>query len=365
MGVPYLARNHEDWFARLPFRLTMNVGPESHLEGNRHAAAYEQIGTGSLASIGIDGSVFLHSHVVAENAIVDIPISVDNISDKILAYVDAILTYFSIYNNNLTKNKIWLNFVVDGHPPAKKNRLEKTSLDAYSRMSIDAKRDLHERICDKLKAGADYRKLSFISNASLPANERGEGEMALYSLCRAIYKVRGDVKNVIVSNDTDIVAMMLLCNDPALVVISPAVSNVFITNHALIAKGLQLDSRQLIEYTLLHFIFFGSDYNLGLMAAPSKSKQKIIYEAVKNKNIDINHIGAQCGRRKPPVARTHTPFSSTYLSKLKQMLIVEALMAAKYYHSIGDEKIINLDSPNIYRLSSVARGQLPFINFGN
>ena len=388
MGIPLLVYRHERIYARLPLRLTLQVNEKvQHLEtgGPLFKKKYEQLGRGSLKSIGFDGSVILHASVFTDN----MDVCVNNAFNKITEYVRAIVTFFKIYNDHdhdddSSPSPIILNFVVDGYPIQKKNRRWREP-DAYSQMSWSDKRILHERLVQKLSTWAKEEDVKFITNALLPDTERGEGEMALYSLCRSIQeknnKDGSTIRNVIVSNDSDIVAMMILKSDPTTVIISPAASAVYITNLELISQGLGLDNYQLIQYVIMHFILFGSDYNLGLMTCPTESKQRVILNAIKQNNnnndndgiplpLDIEKVAAQCVRRKPKTTTTttttttNTKADSYYKnSKLKEMLKYEAIMAVFYYASVGDPTPLRHYSPNIYLFDTVAKRKIPFLSF--
>ena len=373
MGIPLLVRHHERIHARLPLRLTLQVD-NSHLETGDELFKknYSQVGRGSLRSIGIDGSVILHATTVITDGKLNIDISINNAYNKIIEYIKTILTFFDIYNNNNNNNNnnntspIIFNFVVDGLPLQEKNRRWRKP-DAYSQMSLTEKKILHENLVEKLSIWAKDNGLKFLTNALLKHTERGEGEMALYTLCRSIYekhyKNDPSIKNVIVSNDSDIIAMMILLNDPTTVVITPATHAIYITNLELISQGLQLNNNQLIQYVIMHFIFFGSDYNLGLMPCPTESKQKIIKDAIKEnikfKPLDIEKVAANCIRRKRKIDDNDNDHET-----FKKLIIFEAIMAIFYYVSVGNPTPIRKYSPNIYRLGLTAKRKLPFISFG-
>ena len=400
MGIPLLVHGHENINARLPLRLTMQVDDHySHLEtcSDSLAKQYRQMGQGSLKSIGIDGSVILHSCVHTDetnrNKEVNIEQSIQKAFKKIKEYVEVIITFFKIYNNNNNENDdkdeyqannnsspIILNFVVDGYPPQKKNRKWREP-DAYSQMSLAEKKTLYQGLIDELriwvnsteeKKGKGY-KIKLITNALLSHGQRGEGEMALYTLCRSIYRKHytndPTIKNVIVSNDSDVTAMMILLNDPTTVLITPSPKGIYISNLPLISEGLGLNTFQLHQYVIMHVILFGSDYNLGLMTCATESKQKVIYKAVKENAdgvvLDIEQVAVKCRRKKMKACLDHKSDNNNnniFLSKMKQMLIYEGMMAVLYYASIGDPKTL-YHSPNIYKYGTIAKRKLPFLSF--
>ena len=100
MGIPLLTHQHERCMARLPFRLTFNNNKSnSYLEtcGEQMLKKYKDIGTGTLKSIGIDGSVIPHSSMVVGQQGVNITDTVAHACDKIMTYVQVILDYFQLF----------------------------------------------------------------------------------------------------------------------------------------------------------------------------------------------------------------------------------------------------------------------------
>lgn len=384
MGVHYLSRHNEDVNARLPLRITFNT--DQQLETDYFLKDYQQIGCGSLKSIGIDGSVFIHSHIIAESAQtpdgkisynVYIDRSASQISTKIFEYVKIVLHFFEIMNHHShhheSSDNVLIHVVIDGKPPASKNRRSHTP-DAYSQMNKTDKKKLHYKLIDILKQQIKKFNNNITTNLNLillsndTEKNRGEGELALFTVCKKInekYQTRNDIiiKNVIISSDSDVIALMALHRDERLVIISPTCNGIYITNLQLMLKGLKLDCDEFIRYVVLHFIFFGSDYNAGLMTSPTESKQLVLYNAVKNGCDDINEIARGCLRRMSKKAKerlVETP--SEYLDQLKEDLIIEALCSVRYYMSLGLTSHLTNFSPFIYQKPE-SRECIPLISF--
>ena len=385
MGVHYLVYHHEHTYSRLPLKITFNTGDDAYLETENNINQYKQLASGELKSIGIDGSVFIHSHIIGnkiekdsitesgltylqkdknyllvgdlnDNSLfsINVKCSVTEISNKIIKYVKIICIFYELFfkeencnleanelekaqkvvlnkstenkneivenKNKITQNEpeikvtkkkenVILHFVIDGKAPVKKNRVVSKTRDLYTLLQPEQKDYFHRELCNNLKnLVLDFNKnnnnfnLIFLSNENRPYENRGEGELALYSFCHEINKKNNynpKLKHVIVSNDSDVVAIMMLRNDPSMVVISPPSGKnrqIYITNNELIRQGLKLTSVQLISYTILHFILFGSDYNIGLIN-PSENKKSLIYDAIKQGENNINEICTKCIKR--------------------------------------------------------------------
>ena len=405
MGVKYLTHHHEKIDARLPF----TISKEKILN---YKDEYAQIGTGVLKSIGIDGSVFLHSYASSEENIID---NAKIIAGRILGIVDKILIFFKKFNK--TDNDIILHIVIDSKPPIPKNRKETTKQDAYTALSLEDKDNLHKEILKHIECrvekgneevdflanngcafrGKEEAKLSDIDPYASMSNDerttlhenlleeiktclnnrprirllsnineenRKEGEIKLFSLCKEINdKYDNDplIKNVIVSSDSDVVAMMNFHFDKSLVIVSNINGKLYILNHNLILSALKMTDRELATYTLLHYVYFGSDYNTGLVSSPTESKQKIIYQSVKNKINDINVIGKSFVRKRKRNEEIKD-CKDNFLTQFKSELIVEALCSILYYVSLGDEKYLTELSPLLYRKKK-SKMYIPFIEF--
>lgn len=393
MGVHYLIRNLEYKNGRLPFKLTFNNDNNFHLESDAYVDSYKEIGSGILQYIGIDGSVIIHSKIVTDDQKnVDISRSCCEIVETILRHIEAILIFFNFFNSkeeeedSKLKKTLILHFVIDGIPPCKKNRPktideegnETFVRDAYSLMSADDKKKLHKQIIKYLTRGitAHNKKsdkkyeIELLTNCDLNENNRGEGEIELYKVCQLLNEKRKDErilhKNVIVSSDSDLIAMMLMHQDKNLVIISPLVKNIYITNFNVLTRALNLTTRsEIIKYVLLHFIFFGSDYNLGLMSNPNDSKQRVIFDGVKcNTNLDIDQLGQCCKRkRKRKSNQEEVEYSEMFLQNLKDLLIYEGICSFMYYFDLEKGKTYLVDySPHLYENLEVKK-YIPLINF--
>lgn len=364
MGVHYLMRNHERYNARLPFRITFS--DKDDMEGDCFIEDYKEMGNGEIKYIGIDGSVFIHSYIISEADEVDIELSAKKIAHKILEYVKSITYYFNFFNGNNEENAIILHLVFDGKPPVAKNRKLRGKPDLYTIMSDQDKKELHDRIVSIVEEAKDNKRLILLSNKDESDDIRGEGELVLYSLCQKIrdkYRDNANIRTVIVSSDSDVVALMLLKRDKNMIVISPTTNQIYMTSYNLITKGLKLQDDQIAKYVILHFIFFGSDYNLGLMTNPNDSKQYVIHQAVKEgwaNNVD--DVGIKCVRRKNKKQKITK--SDHYLEKLKKLLIEEAICSILYYTSFGNKHYLKKHSPLLFRKDAIKKF-IPLISFSS
>lgn len=376
MGVHYLSRHNEQSNARLPLKITFNADPFLETD-SFFFEDYRQMANGKLKSIGIDGSVFIHSHIVADRKSEDdndecffnvyMNKSANEISTKIAQYVETVLHFFQLFENEdeATDDAILVHIVIDGKPPAPKNRKKKDQQDSpYSQMDEKDKKELHRKIMAilKEKITKEMSKI-FGKDLILLSNEtdtnRGEGELRLFSLCQKINEKYNDnknvIRNVIVSPDSDVIAMMALHGDKNLVIVCPTQLGVFITNHSQMLKGLKLKtSDEFMRYVALHFIFFGSDYNAGLMTNPTESKQLVLYNAVKRCCDNLNEIGRECSRKQTTNVKERLQSLENpplYLKMLKEDLIAEAVYAMMYYYSSGEniQYVQDHISPSVYR----------------
>ena len=386
MGVHYLCRKIERVNARLPMKITFNDDPYFETDKDTNDI-YRQIRSGCLKSIGIDGSVFIHSHIIADRKkeegdiyTVYIEKSADEISTKIVEYVKIVLYFFEHFAEESTTNikkKVLIHMVIDGKPPAPKNRknLLTGRDDPYSQMDKEDKQKLHKELIALLrKKVADIdinNKYDLILLSNEKEKNRGEGEIQLYSMCKKINeKYRNNnndkISNVIISPDSDVIAMMAFEKDYNMVILSPTRHGVFITNLALMVNGLKLTLDEFINYVVLHFIFFGSDYNAGLMTNPTESKQTVLYHAVKKGCDDLNEIGRGCLRRlnseKKKRREDIEEDTSSYLEQLKNDLVFEAICSMRYYKSLGEKSILTEQSPFLYRDEEKKR-YIPLISF--
>ena len=395
MGVRYLIRNLEYKNGRLPFKLTFNHDNDFYLESDAYIDSYKEIGSGVLQYVGIDGSVIIHSKIVTnETKGVNISLSTCEIVETIFKYLRAIVIYFNIFNveedeKRKEKEKLILHFVIDGNPPCLKNRTKTIDengdevfvKDSYSLMSSSDKKKLHKQIIKHLNRCINsynnkidnHYEIQLLTNYDLGEINRGEGEIELYKVCQLLNKKREKdqrvYRNVIISSDSDLIAMMLIHGDKHLVIVSPLVKNIYITNYNVLTKALNLTTDlEIIKYVLLHFIFFGSDYNLGLMSNPNQSKQRIIFDGVKdNTNFDIDQLGRLCKRRRKrkynDPGESNTEYSQKFLQNFKELLIYEGICSFMYYRDLENGKKYLLDySPRLYE-NFEAKKYVPLINF--
>ena len=141
MGVHYLVYHHEHTYSRLPLKITFNTGDDAYLETENNINQYKQLASGELKSIGIDGSVFIHSHIIGnkiekdsitesgltylqkdnnyllvgdlnDNSLfsINVKCSVTEISNKIIKYVKIICIFYELFfkeeNCNLEANEL-------------------------------------------------------------------------------------------------------------------------------------------------------------------------------------------------------------------------------------------------------------------
>ena len=348
MGIKYLTYNHQNIDARVPFETTAS----SMVEIDAGV-------TGDLKSIGIDGSIFFHAYYrtyidpyESDREEASMIHNVKYISDIIKGYILRILHYFG----KSCGDPVIIYLVMDDAPPVKKNRNISKTQSAYSQVPKPNRKNLLNLIYKALHDeynGGNTRVLTNLNRKSK------EGEIELYSFTRRIRSSSFNTRHVIVSCDSDLVAMMIFHTDPSLVIISPICGNAYILNYNMVKSGLSLSDYQLQMYTLLHFIFFGSDYNVGMVMA-SKNKHDIILDSVKKGVTDVNQIGNQFTRKKSAEAEKETP---EYLENLKKELMHEAVCAAKYYASLGNETYLK-NSPLLYLDTSFNYSQhLPQISF--
>ena len=373
MGIPHFIKNFVSLGAKLPFKTSFpDLDNLLYTENDKNISIineYKNIGFGKLKYIGIDGSVIIHSQIVTDNKLnVNHEQSCIKIVNKIIFYIENILKYFKVFNDSINDNndsKIILHIVIDGLPPIKKNRKysynenNEEVKDAYSKMINEDKDVLHIEIIDKLKKYLDEQfvdKFHLLSNHTVNSKNRGEGEIELYRFCKKLnekYNEEDNNKHVIISNDSDVIALMLLNQDKNMVVISP-LKETYITNFNLIIDKLKLHNKEMIvKYVLLHFIFFGSDYNLGLVCNPDENKQNIIMKCVQEGINDIDEIGNMFKRKRK---RRESVDDIMILEKLKQLLIYEAICSIMYYidPNVGINYLTDY-SPQLYRYKTAKK----------
>ena len=400
MGIPHILRNLHN--GKLPLKITS-------LETDVNFSDYKQITNGKLQYIGIDGAVFIHSHIIKNNnnETVNIKKSSIEIGSTILKYIQVILLLFNKFKEVEEEGNVIIHFVVDGLPPRKKNRrafidengnFNYIKQDAYTTMTGEKKHELHKKIIFYLikylqpinyNNNKDHQieitdifqntKFTLLTNHKVKPSQRGEGEISLYKMCTALNQKKTDSKNVIISSDSDLLSLILMHDDQNSILILPSVNrhtDIYMTNYNLVKKNLHLESHgQIIKYVLLHFILFGSDYNWGLMTNPNDSKQKIIYETVRyDKDANIDAICRQCPRKrkkKSPKGNNNNDEDNSclerdheFLEHFKNLLIYEALCAFMYYYDIQNgSQYIQTFSPCLYINCPDMKHLIPYLNF--
>ena len=418
---------------RIPFKLTFNLVDKQDsnadaiscdFENDRFIDKYRNFSKGILTSIGVDGSVFIHSQFIAQKYkqdqhlfdndqqtstndedivivsdmnrdcyMIDKPKNAQKIASVIHNYVMAVCIFFDLFNKSNSKsisnNSVILHVVFDGSSPMSKKRrkADDVVLDPYSLMTINDKIDLQKRIINTLRAMVtDFNKdvknvykLKLLSNVNCPYADRKEGELVLFELCQQINERRQQrqtgsefnksiMKHVLISSDSDLMAILILRRDYSVILINPPTSSpdsqIYITDLALVCDGLMLKIEQAIKYVILHFILFGSDYNVGLMSYPNETKQSVIYNAITSNQSDINSICQNCSRKK--IKSSHETPQPIILKRLKDRLIPEAINAIMYYASLGNGKYIVKNKKQALFLNSKEVGRyIPLLKFNN
>ena len=387
MGIPLLLRNLQETDGRIPL-----LDKFRDKTKNKYKTAVRIATKGRFNSIGIDESVFLHGHT---NSHESIKANAIHVASAIEYYIISICNFFEYYylvehNNDddekkeeegggggygkkkLQQRDIKIFLSVDGPPPVKKNRRERKNkdgeedcFDAYSKMSLGEKKELQASVSrilqSKLLRKKEYN-FKIESNHSQEEKDedvndyfqREEGEIELIKFAN---RQESQTTNVILSSDSDVTAMVILNKLENIVIVAPKCSNncPFISDLQSISDGLDLNYNHLVNYVILHFVFFGSDYNYGLMNCPTDSKKKLIYEgSITDSVLDRNHInniGKRCNRTRIINTTDDICLYDDYtLECFKNLLIVEALCSMLYYASLGKSKYLLLDnlSPLIY-----------------
>ena len=381
MGIKLLTYQHEKRGSRLPF----TTDPEDLAADSM----YEKIGKDvTLKSIGIDGSMFIHAFIVSsqednndkkkkkdkeqteeqenqeeiepeKKIIVNIDMSANAIAYKMVDYINHTLSFFKAFGDVAT-HPIIIHIVVDSNPPVKKNRPENKKNTLYSCMSAQDRSDLYRLTLNNVR-GLLERKPNLKILSNFMEEERREGEIELYSLCQAInQKHQGDhsIRNVIISSDTDVVAMMVFNRDKTLVIMTNVKSRLYILNYEVMRLGLFMTDDQLLRYTLLHFLLFGSDYNLGLLPYPSEARQRLIGSAVRDGVKNVNTVCCMIMRKARNKKRPDQK-----LLKLRNDLLLEGLCAALYYSSVGNRSYLTKHSPLLYINEPKVRRTIPRLSF--
>lgn len=356
MGVPLLLRNLQDDNGRIPL---LHDYTSPHGEKRARETAVRIAKKGELNSIGIDESIFLHGHTTNHDTLEK---NAENIASVIKYYITRICNFFEHYRgeketkeekriNEKSDIKIFLS--VDGPPPVKKNRREvrEEKLDDYSQMSLEKKLALQLRVRDELRSAlSNDEKYNFEIRSNHDSGKaysaRDEGEIELIKFAKS---QEARTTNVILSSDSDVTAMVILNKLENIVIVSPKGASPcpFISDLQSISDGLKLNHSQLINYVVLHFLFFGSDYNYGLLNCATENRKRVLYKFSFEENIDINGIGKCCNRTK--IVNGNEKVDAEILDCFKKLLIVEAICAVLYYASLGERKDLLIEtSPLMY-----------------
>ena len=397
MGIPFLLRNLQKTDGRIPL-----LDQFRDKTKNDYKTAVRIARKGQFNSIGIDESVFLHGHTKSNESIDE---NAFHIVAAIEHYITSICTFFEYYylvgndgeeeeeedeeeeevkEEKRQQRDIKIFLSVDGPPPVKKNRRERKKnnededyLDAYSKLSLEEKIKLQASVSRKLQSklsrkkeynfkiesnhyqgggrrrgegGGEKEDVEDGNNYNNNYFQREEGEIELIKFAK---RQKRQTTNVILSSDSDVTAMVILNKIENIVIVSPKGSSncPFIWDLQSISDGLDLNYDNLFNYVVLHFFFFGSDYNYGLMNCPTESKKKIIHESSTADSLNmelINKIGKRCNRTK--VISTADNICVSELEYFKYLLIVEAICSILYYASLGERKDLFLNdiSPLIY-----------------
>ena len=396
MGIPFLLRNLQKTDGRIPL-----LDQFRDKTKNDYKTAVRIARKGQFNSIGIDESVFLHGHTKSNESIDE---NAFHIVAAIEHYITSICTFFEYYclvgnddeeeedeeedeevkEEKRQQRDIKIFLSVDGPPPVKKNRRERKKnnededyLDAYSKLSLEEKIKLQASVSRKLQSklsrkkeynfkiesnhyqgggrrrgegGGEKEDVEEGNNNNNNYFQREEGEIELIKFAK---RQKRQTTNVILSSDSDVTAMVILNKIENIVIVSPKGSSncPFIWDLQSISDGLDLNYDNLFNYVVLHFFFFGSDYNYGLMNCPTESKKKIIHESSTADSLNmelINKIGKRCNRTK--VISTADNICVSELEYFKYLLIVEAICSILYYASLGERKDLFLNdiSPLIY-----------------
>ncbi|KAF7679704.1 hypothetical protein TCON_2495 [Astathelohania contejeani] len=308
-------------------------------------------GLHNLKYIGIDGSIFFHAYIVQgqKDGTVDIKASAEKIRNIICAYFNTLYSLLNNNNNEHNQCHMILHFVMDGKAMYSKNR-DKKKPDIFSTLSSHEKLSLEKCTITLLKQYLEnYRNVFLLSTESLPFEQRHEGEIILYRFITKI--LNNDARYIIISNDSDITAMSILRGDRHIMFVNPPFTQTYIGlnsyNHILIS--LQMTPQQLFRLTILYFIFFGSDYNLGLISCWTQSKHDILKTAILQGETDLVSIFNRMRRCRSikNEAIIWKEFGNVvtyqdYLTLFK-IIVYEAVKSVLYYKSLGRMKPSSLN----------------------
>lgn len=209
---------------------------------------------------------------------------------------------------------------------------------------------------DKKKMDIQHPNIIFLlSTESLPFDQRNEGEITLFRFINKI--LNKNSRYIIISNDSDISAMYILREDDRVMLVIPPYNGqscIGLNNYNHIMVKLNINSQQLFSLTVLYFIFFGSDYNLGLISCWTISKHDILKNAILHEETNLVSIFNQMKRcrstKNEAIIWQEWGDSVTYQDYLFlfKLIVYEAVHSARYYKSLGksNPSLLNLYSNN-------------------
>lgn len=370
MGIPLLTFQIENVNARLPLPSVESYYDDDDNNEFINDDCYRNLGNrGKLNSVGIDGAIFLHGHITQkyneDGQLInnDFEAMADEVVGCIIYYVKKVCSFFSMYTTTTTSNMVTCYFVVDGPSPVIKNRSKyrnnndnNNNNDLYSKMSLDERDQLHSNVINLLKMRLDtqipFYNFDLKSNYEVEYEKRGEGELELIRY--AAKNLHSDTTDVIISTDTDVTAAVILRGLKNIVIVTPKLrkgttgtTGPYMSNLYSLSRGLGLNNEQLIQYVILHFLFFGSDYNYGLINCATPKKKSILYNACLQSShlLMINNMKALRRPRRPSQKIFNFPMDA-----LKNLLIVECLCSIFYYLTLGERRdILTEFSPLLYQ----------------
>ena len=299
-----------------------------------------------LKFIGIDGAHFLHYILNNNSANFDIEFNANKLSDILFFYIKLVCERFHIEGREGEGREecdVTILYVMDGYPPVSKNKIyKKKKYDVYKEIDVNKLMKLSfEKLKKELRDTLTCITFNFANNFD---RVYGEGEMEL--LKSTI--IGSPFKNVIISLDSDILAMIIFLKNPDIFLFTPSLStdSGYFYDLNSLSQDLKLNHDQLINFILLYFIYFGSDYNYGLLTNPNMFVEHeiktIIRDAVAHFSTlnfsNVLEIAEQCNKN----------FDKNYY--LNKHLFYEAICAIVYYLSLGkNENLLKYNSPLIYQ----------------
>ena len=318
--------------------------------------------------IGIDGSHFLHYCINNNNNkkengssdITDIESNAEKISTIIFYYVERVCKIFRV-----EKNGVILYCVTDGYPPVSKNKIYEKRRDIYKEIDVKKLMKLSfKKLKIKIKNNLTDITFNFLTNFECNDKDRGEGEIELFKFANdlSINHNNNNDKNIIISLDSDILAMMIFVKNPSIILLTPnfTTNTGYLYDLNTLSEKLNLNYDQLINFIILHFMYFGSDYNYGLLNNNSSNSvggyelKTIIYDAVV-RSTTLNFYNV-LEIAKLLCNNNNFNEDDCYLNK---QYFLEAICAIIYYISLGKNKnILKVKSPLLYKKQNNKQQQL-------